>query len=100
MRKLLELAPNDLSARWLLNVAAMTVGEYPKGVEQKYRIDSEKLASGATAPRFTNRAHDLGVDAFGLSGGMIVDDFNGDHLLDIVAPDCHPGFRGPTLSGG
>ncbi len=33
--KLLEKNPGDLETRWLLNIACMTVGGYPKGVWAK-----------------------------------------------------------------
>src|SRR5438477_254063 len=30
--------PDDLGARWLLNLAAMTLGDYPRGVPSQYLI--------------------------------------------------------------
>ena len=34
----LEKRPEDIGVRWLLNVAAMTLGEYPDKVPPKYLI--------------------------------------------------------------
>ena len=88
--ELLEQNPENLSARWLLNIAARTIGEYPQGVPLQLRIPEEKFTSTSNISRFINRAPELGLDTTSLSGGIIVDDFNGDHLLDVVSSDCHP----------
>src|SRR5262245_36850206 len=37
--EILREKPDDLSARWLLNIAHMTLGSYPDGVPEPYRID-------------------------------------------------------------
>jgi hypothetical protein len=44
--KALELAPGDLKARWLLNVAYMTIGEHPSKVPAQYLIDPTKFSGG------------------------------------------------------
>ncbi|MCC7297749.1 MAG: hypothetical protein IT244_05400 [Bacteroidia bacterium] len=38
---ILETEPNDLNSRWLLNIAAMTLGQYPDQVPAKYLIPIE-----------------------------------------------------------
>ena len=41
----LEKRPEDLGVRWLLNIAAMTLGEYPDGIPPAYRIPLEPYRS-------------------------------------------------------
>jgi hypothetical protein len=76
--------PNDLSARWLLNVAYMTLGRYPDQVPRQWLIPSDCFASTYSMPRFPNIAGPLGLDVDGLAGGCILDDFDNDGLIDIV----------------
>ena len=83
--ELLEESPGDLGYRWLLNLAYMTLGEFPDKVPEKWRIPAESFASDDDVGRFYDIAPRLGLDVFGLSGGSIMDDFTGDGHLDIVA---------------
>ncbi|MEM7356625.1 MAG: CRTAC1 family protein, partial [Acidobacteriota bacterium] len=83
--ELLEKNPDDLGFRWLLNLAYMTVGEYPDKVPAKWRIPPQAFASDHDLGRFYDVAPQVGLDVFGLSGGSIMDDFDDDGLLDIVA---------------
>ncbi len=70
--------------KWLLNVAYMTLGEYPQKVPEKYLIPSSVFTSKIDFPRFPNIAATLNLNRFNLAGSVIVDDFNNDHYLDIV----------------
>jgi len=79
----LRLNPKDRSARWLLNVAHMALGEYPDGVPLRWRIPPQAFASEAELPRFQDVAPEAGVAVVGLSGGAIVEDLTGDDRLDI-----------------
>lgn len=92
--KVLELTEAEesvhLSALWLLNIAAMTLGEHPDGVPEKYRIPPERFESKEEIPRFMNVAPDLGLDDFGLAGGVVLEDFDGDGLIDIMVSGYHP----------
>jgi hypothetical protein len=93
-RKAIELlkdqlaeVPDDLTARWLLNVAHMTLGEYPAGVRRNgssIRRCSSPTTTSSVSPMW-HRAP--GLDTFGLSGGCVVSDFDGDGFLDIVRSD-------------
>ena len=74
-----------LRAKWLLNLAFMTINGYPDEVPQDYRIASSVFASQEPWPKFVNIAPRLNFDTFNLAGGAIVDDFDGDSLLDIVS---------------
>ncbi len=83
--ELLEQKPGDLGFRWLLNLAYMTLGEFPDKVPEKWRIPAEAFESEVDVGRFYDVAPQLGLDVFGLSGGSIMDDFTGDGYLDVVA---------------
>ncbi|HEY0549910.1 MAG TPA: VCBS repeat-containing protein, partial [Verrucomicrobiae bacterium] len=75
----------DLGARWLLNIAYMTLGEYPDKVPKDFLIPPSVFASDYDLPRFPEAAGAAGVDVDDLAGGCIAEDFDGDGLLDIMA---------------
>ena len=58
-----------LSARWLLNIAYMTLGQYPEEVPPAHQIPPEAFESQTAFPRWVNVAPALGLDTFSLSGG-------------------------------
>jgi hypothetical protein len=74
-----------LAARWLLNIAYMALDEYPEQVPAAYLIPPEVFESEYDIGRFVDVAPRLGVGAVDLAGGVIVDDIDGDGLLDIVS---------------
>ena len=76
--------PSDLSARWWMNIAAMTLGEYPDGVPKEWLIPPKVFDSDYDIGRFHDRAPDLGLDVDDYAGGSIADDFDGDGYLDIM----------------
>ncbi|MDT0687910.1 CRTAC1 family protein [Autumnicola psychrophila] len=85
LKELLALNPNDLESQYLLNIASMTLGQYPENVPEEFRIPESYFSDTAEFPRFTDVAMSLGVDVNMKSGGTCVDDFNGDGYLDIIA---------------
>jgi hypothetical protein len=87
----LRRQPADLGARWLLNVAYMTLGDYPGRVPPGYLIPLKPFKSEFDIGRFTDIAAPLGVNRLNLSGGAIMDDFDNDGLLDIVETTMDPG---------
>jgi hypothetical protein len=89
LQEQLQENPGDLGARWLLNIACMTVGEYPDKVPARWRIDPKVFASDYDLPRFRDVASGLGVDVDDLAGGCIVEDFDGDGYLDLVCSSMH-----------
>ncbi len=94
LREYLEAAPENsvqqVQGKWLLNLVHMTLGDHPGGVEPEYRLPLEAFGSGADFPRFRNVAPVLGVDSFNLSGGAVVDDFDGDTDLDLFSTTFDP----------
>ncbi len=87
LQQVLQRQPGHLPAKWLLNVAHMTLGSYPDSVPSPYLIEPSKFESEASFPRLANVAAQAGLSTFGLAGGAIVDDFDGDHLLDVIVSD-------------
>lgn len=85
LNKMLARNSRDLDARWLLNIAFMTLGEYPDHVPQAFLIPPGRFASEYNLPRFPEAAAAAGVDVEGHAGGCIAEDFDGDGLLDIMA---------------
>ena len=83
-RSLLQLRPDDLRARWVLNLAAMAAGVWPDSVPPEYRIEGTAVGGAGAFPRFEDVAPRAGLDAVSLSGGAIVDDLNGDGLPDVM----------------
>ena len=80
----LDKTPADLEIRWLLNVAMMTIGQYPDGVPASYRIDPAAFASPEDPGRFQDVSQEAGLDLVERAGGTVLDDFDGDGRLDVV----------------
>ena len=91
LERVLRIDPRNLRARWLLNVAHMTLGTYPDGVVASALIPPKLFESAAPFPRWNNVAAEIGLDIFGLSGGAVLEDLNGDGLLDLVVSEI--GFK-------
>src|SRR5690606_27869220 len=73
-----------LSARWLLNIAHMTLGTWPDGLAEERRMPIDALQSQFPLRHFDNVAQKAGRDMFAMLGGVIVDDFDGDDDLDVL----------------
>ena len=86
----LERNPSDLEVRWLLNVAAMTVGSYPDGVPEALRIGPDSFTSEVDPGRFWDVGGPTGLQYMDNAGGSVTDDFDGDGLLDIVVSSRDP----------
>ena len=79
---ILRAFPDDPGSRWLLNIAYMAVGGYPALVPKRYLIPGLGLTHDPSFPVFFNVAQNVGADVSGLAGGLCVEDFNRDGLLD------------------
>lgn len=99
----LSRKPDNLEVRWLLNLAYMTLGQYPQGLPPSLRIPVAGSAGvptrggagkagphagrDARAPelaRFPDVAAQMGVDRVSGAGGAIIEDFDNDGFEDIV----------------
>ena len=83
-KTILENHPNDLESRWLLNIAYMTLGGYPKDVPAKFLLAGLDTDTSFKVKPFTDMAASLGLDVNGRAGGVIVEDFDNDGYFDIV----------------
>jgi len=88
--KCLSHQPDSLEAQWLLNVAEMTLGNYPDGVPQQYLLAPSLFASAESIGRFTDVATPAGLNLFAMASGVIVDDFDNDGLLDVLTSSYDP----------
>jgi tetratricopeptide (TPR) repeat protein len=83
--KYLDQKPDEPEVEWLLNLAYMYLGKYPDGVPGRYRLAPALFKSKEDLGRFVDVAPDAGLTGRTfISGAMLVDDFDGDGLLDII----------------
>ena len=89
-KRYLERDPENLEVRWLLNIAAMTVGTYPDGVPEQHRIGPAAFQSADDPGRFWDVAASTGLARVDNAGGSVTEDFDGDGLLDVVVSSRDP----------
>ena len=90
-KEYLELFPDDVGIRWLLEVAYMTLGEDPGKHQPDFHRSVERFFhSELDIGQFRDVSHETGLDRFNQAGGAIMDDFDGDGLLDIVVTTTDP----------
>lgn len=80
----LEQFPTDLGVRWLLNVAYMTLGEYPSKVPPANLMKFDHFGRDLDIGRFKDVSHRVGLARLNEAGGAVMDDFDNDGLLDVV----------------
>jgi hypothetical protein len=81
----LRLFPDDLAVRWLLNLAHMTLGEYPSKVDPALLLRFDHFTkSEFDIGKFRDVGHLVGVNRLNQSGGAIMEDFDNDGLLDLI----------------
>jgi hypothetical protein len=93
LSKCLKRDPSNTEIQWLLNVAYMTADAYPSQVPPEFLIPPSVFASKEDLGRFLDVAPAAGLATYGNAGGVIIDDFDNDGLLDIVTSqldDCEP----------
>ncbi|WP_183565230.1 CRTAC1 family protein [Mucilaginibacter sp. SP1R1] len=81
---IMQVHPDDLESRWLLNIAYMTLGEYPQNVPKKWLLPNLNTDSAYKVKPFIDIASSLGLNINGRAGGVVIDDFNNDGYLDII----------------
>jgi tetratricopeptide (TPR) repeat protein len=89
----LKEQPDDLEVRWLLNLAYMTIGQYPHKVPPAYLIPQSAFASAEDIGHFRDVAPQAGLNVIATAGGVIVDDFAGSGRFDVVTSNfdsCGP----------
>jgi hypothetical protein len=89
----LAIDGGDLGTMWLLNVAAMTLGQWPDLVPKPWRISPNAFTSERAMPRMPDVAKELGIAVSNHAGGSAMDDFDGDGLLDVMTSGA--GLREP-----
>jgi tetratricopeptide (TPR) repeat protein len=85
--------PNDIEVKWLLNYAYSTLGEYPAGVPKQYLIPLSDFQSKEDIGRFVDVAPAAGLNVMREAGGLAIDDFENNGLLDVVVSSmevCDP----------
>ena len=87
---LLQVNPKDALSQWLLNVAYMQLGKYPDDVPRQWLIEEKQFASEGNIGEFPDIAAAAGLDVMGHAGGVIMEDFDGDGLLDIMVTSSGP----------
>jgi tetratricopeptide (TPR) repeat protein len=80
----LQQKPEDLEVRWLLNLAYMTLGQYPDKVPAPYVIPPSAFRSTEDVGRFRDVAAAAGLRNFSMAGGVAVEDLRHTGRLDIV----------------
>lgn len=83
-QEVLKRHPGDLESRWLLNLAYMTLGEYPSGVPKEWLVPGIGGDTTTVINAFEDIAGDLGLAINNTGGGSITDDFDNDGYLDII----------------
>ncbi|MDY7093129.1 MAG: CRTAC1 family protein [Acidobacteriota bacterium] len=89
----LQEVPRSVQTAWLLNLSRMVSGDFPQGVPEPYRL-SESTFAKAQLPgepgRWVDRGPELGINALDLAGGAVMEDLDGDGLLDLVTSTSDP----------
>jgi len=85
-QEILKLDSNDLESRWLLNIAYMTIGQYPSKIPAPWLIPGLDADDSSYHVRaFKDLAGSLKLNgAKNRSGGTVIDDLDNDGYLDIV----------------
>jgi hypothetical protein len=82
--RVLGMDGRDYGSMWLLNVAHMTLGTWPDGVQKQWRLPAKAFDSEYQLPRMPDVAAKVGLVDYTRAGGSCMDDFDGDGRLDLV----------------
>jgi FG-GAP-like repeat/ASPIC and UnbV len=83
LTEVVRAIPQALVSRWLLNVASMTLGEYPDGLPEDLRIPLPMPRHPGSFPVFTDVAASLGLGRNEYAGGSSLEDFDNDGDIDV-----------------
>jgi hypothetical protein len=87
----LQRFPDDLGVRWLLNLAHMTLGQYPRQVDPRFLIPLDRFRSSEfDIGKFRDVSDAAGLARSNWAGGAIMEDFDNDGLLDLVVTASDP----------
>lgn len=87
--KVLELNPESNLAKWLLNIAYMQLGR-PKDIPKKWSAPEKQYESDVEIGYFPDMIGIAGLDVREKAGGVILEDFDGDGLLDVMLSSSGP----------
>lgn len=90
LQQSLKLEPDKLEEIWLLNLACMAVGKYPHAVPSQHLIPLAPFGLEPKIGPFEDVAPQLGIDKYGMSGSVVMDDFDNDGFLDLVVSSWDP----------
>jgi len=76
--------PDDMTSRWLYNLAAQTLGLPVSELPEDWQIPLNLFASDVELPPFINKATATNSAITDLAGSVVAEDFNGDGLLDLM----------------
>jgi hypothetical protein len=82
--EMLQQDSADLESRWLLNIAYMTLGEYPFQVPSRWLLQGLDADTADQIKPFAEMAVNTGLDINNIAGGSLVEDMDNDGYLDIV----------------
>ena len=85
IEEMLTLKEKDEESIWLLNFAHMAAGTYPDDLSSDYLLPPSSFESEYELQPFLNIASSVNANSLGPSGGSIMDDFNNDGHLDLIA---------------
>ena len=88
--KALELNPTSYTSMWLMNIAYQQLGRWPQDVPKLWLANPDWYKSEYDIGYFPDMAGPAGLQVTEHAGGAIVEDFDGDGLLDILVSSQGP----------
>src|SRR5262245_41813910 len=86
----LAVDPKDLTARWLVNLTTLLLGESIDDLPAEQRIPRAAFGEVPSEPLFRDVAVGAGLAVNSLAGGVAAEDFDGDGLLDVLTSTSDP----------